>query len=174
MSAYSPDGEYLYVVNAKAATISVVEEHFREVVGVLPGEKDMRAFVPTRDWMHAWVSASAADKVFLLDLATGERVATIDMPGEPHGIVLSPDDTLVYVVQRRAEQIAVIDAGSRKIVKTAPMGKRPDQITISPDGTTLYVGSRNENKVLIVSASDLRVIGEVATGKDPHGLAYRN
>ena len=57
MSVYSPDGQFLYVVNAKAATISVVEEHFREVIGVLPGEKDMRAFVPTRDWLHAWVSA---------------------------------------------------------------------------------------------------------------------
>ena len=33
MSVYSPDGEYLYVVNAKAGTVSVVEEHFREIIG---------------------------------------------------------------------------------------------------------------------------------------------
>jgi YVTN family beta-propeller protein len=111
--------------------------------------------------------------VIILDLATGEQVAAIDVPGEPHGLALSPDGKWAYVVQRRLNQLALIDTGSRQITKTEPAGKRPDMIVVSPDGKTLYVTSRDENKLLVVAATDLKVTAQVDTGDEHHGVAYR-
>jgi YVTN family beta-propeller protein len=111
--------------------------------------------------------------VIILDLAKWEKVGDIDVPGEPHGMVYSPDGKTAYVVQRKLNQIAAINTASRKITKTAPAGKRPDMLAISPDGKTLYVTSRDDNKLLVVAAPDLRVRSEVATGDEPHGVAYR-
>ncbi len=100
-------------------------------------------------------------------------MATIDTPGEPHGLALSPDGKSAYLVQRKLNQLSIIDTASRKIDKSATVGKRPDMIAISPDGNNLYVTSRNEDKLLKVSAPGLQVIGEVAVGKEPHGVVYR-
>ena len=100
-------------------------------------------------------------------------MATIAVPGEPHGLALSPDGKSAYLVQRKLTQLSRIDTAARKITKSATLGKRPDMVAISPDGNNLYVTSRNEGKLLVVSASGLQVIGEVALGKEPHGVAYR-
>ena len=173
MSLFSPDGKRLFVANAGAATISVVDVGTREVTKTLPGGRGMMAFVPTADWKLAWLTAPADDQLIILNLAKAEIVARIDVPGEPHGLVLSPDGTRAYVVQRKLNQIAIVDTASRRVIKTAEVGDRPDMLAISSDGATLYVTSRNENKLLVVSASDLAVLGEVATGEEPHGVAYR-
>jgi YVTN family beta-propeller protein len=95
------------------------------------------------------------------------------VPGEPHGLALSPDGKQAYVVQRKLNQLAIIDTATRQITKTAPAGKRPDMIAVSPDGKTLYVTSRDDNKLLAVSAADLTVTAQVDTGDEPHGVAYR-
>jgi YVTN family beta-propeller protein len=100
-------------------------------------------------------------------------VGAIDVPGEPHGLVYSPDGKKAYVVQRKLNQVAVLDTASRKISKTAQAGKRPDMIAISPDGKNLYITSRDDNKLLVLSSADLGVKAEVATGDEPHGVAYR-
>ncbi|MFQ5956009.1 MAG: YncE family protein, partial [Kiloniellales bacterium] len=185
MSVFAPDGKRLYVANARDASVSVVDVKAREVkrekprgVGMaakewLPGGKGTMAFIPTGDWKQVWATAPAEDKVIILDLAKRARVAEVDVPGEPHGMVFSPDQKLIYVVQRKLNQLSVIDTASRKIIKSASIGKRPDMVAISPDGNHLFVVSRGEDKLLRVSASELSVTGEVAVGKEPHGVAYR-
>jgi YVTN family beta-propeller protein len=108
-----------------------------------------------------------------VDLTTWERVGAFDLPGEPHGLVMSPDGKVAYVVQRKLNQVARVDVASRAITKTAPAGKRPDMIAISPDGKTLYITSRDDNKLLAMTAADLTIKAEVPTGDEPHGVAYR-
>jgi YVTN family beta-propeller protein len=110
----------------------------------------------------------------LLDLGAGVPVAAIEVPGEPHSLVLSPDGRWVYVVQRQLNQLAVIDTVSRTIRTTIPLGQRPDMLAISPDGSTLYVTVRDEDRVDVVSTKDLTVTATVPTGRDPHGVAYRH
>jgi YVTN family beta-propeller protein len=109
----------------------------------------------------------------IIDLDNWQKVGAIDVPGEPHGLVYSPDGKKAYVVQRKLNQVAVLDTASRQITKTAPAGKRPDMIAISLDGKNLYITSREDNKLLILSSADLRVKTEVATGDEPHGVTYR-
>ena len=105
---------------------------------------------------------------------TGLVEASIDIPGEPHGLVHSPDGKTVYVGQRGLNQIAMIDTATRKIVKTTPMGERPDMMAISSDGKTIFVAIRDENKLGIVSATDLSLITKIDTGGETHGVAYRD
>ncbi len=126
------------------------------LVGTLPGGEGMMALVPPADWREIWTTAPAEDRLLILDPAKGEVVGTVEIPGDPHGLVLSPDGTRAYMVQRKLNQLAIVDTASRRVIKTAQVGKRPDMLAISSDGATLYVTSRNENKLLVVSASDWR------------------
>jgi len=111
--------------------------------------------------------------LLLMDPRTGKVEASIDVPGEPHGLVISPDEKTIYVGQRGLNQIAMVDTASRKITKTTPLGKRPDMIAISSDGKTLFVAIRDENQLAVVSTADLSVKTKISTGGETHGVAYR-
>ncbi len=172
-AVFSPGGRKAYVVNAGDATISVIDMNSKSVTGTMKGAKAAMAIKPTDDWGLFWLTAPEDDKLLLMDPRTGEVEASVDVPGEPHGLVHSPDGKTVFVGQRKLNQIAKIDTASRKIVKTAPMGKRPDMMAISPDGKTVYVAIRDENKLAVVSAADLSLVTKVDTDGETHGVAYR-
>ncbi len=108
-----------------------------------------------------------------IDLEEAEVVGTIDVPGDAHGFVLSPDGSRGYVVQRKLHQVAIVDMVSRKIVKTGLVGERPDMLAISPDGKKLFLTSRDNDLFLVLDSADLSTIGEVKTNVEPHGVAYR-
>ena len=131
------------------------------------------AFEPAKSWKTAWVTGPDEDKTVIIDLVNWEKIGTIDVPGEPHGLVYSPDGKKAYIVQRKLNQVAIIDTASRKVTRTALTGKRLDMIAVSPDGKNLYVTSRDDNRLLMLSAADLSVKAEVATGDEPQGMAYR-
>ena len=173
-AVFSPGGGKLYVVNAGDANISVVDMNTRQVIQTLPGAKGAMAIKPTDDWGLFWLTAPADNKLLLMNPQTGSVEASIDVPGEPHGLVHSPDGKTVYVGQRGLNQIAMIDTASRKIVKTTPMGKRPDMMAISSDGKTVFVASRDENKLAVVSAADLSLTTKIDTDGETHGVAYRD
>ena len=170
---FTPDGKLLYVPNAKAASISIVDVAKRKVVRPRPGGKGIMAFVPTPDWSHAWATAPAENRIFKLDLKRQVKVAEVSIPGEPHGMVLSPDGNLLFIVQRKLDQVAMMDTSSNKILATRKVGKRLDFITTSPDGKFVFVTSRGEDKMYKLAVGDLGVKGAVATGKQPHGIAWR-
>ncbi len=173
-AVFSPGGRTLYVVNAGAENISVVDVETRKVTATWPGAKGAMAIKPTDDWGLFWLTAPADNKLLLINPRTGMVEDSIDVPGEPHGLVHSPDGKTVYVGQRKLNQVAMIDTASRKIMKTTPMGERPDMMAISADGKTLYVAVRDENKLAVVSTADLSLTVKVDTDGETHGVAYRD
>ncbi len=168
-----PHGKLLYVPNAKATTISIVDVAKRKVIRTLPGGKSIMAFVPTPDWSHAWATAPAEDRIFKLDLKRRVKVADVAIPGEPHGMALSPDGNLLFIVQRKLNQVVMMDTNTNKIIATRKVGKRLGFITTSPDGKFVFVTSRGEDKMYKLTVGDLGIKGSVATGKQPHGIACR-
>src|SRR5262249_32418162 len=171
---FTPTGQQVYIANAGEATVALVDVAARRVVRTLPGGQGATAFAPIATWHPAWLTGPDEDKVILLDLVTGVPVATIAVPGEPHSLVLSPDEQWAYVVQRRLNQLTVIDTAARTVHKTVSLGPRPDMLAINPTGTALYVTVRDEAKLYVVSTTDLTVTATVPTGPDPHGVAYRH
>ena len=119
------------------------------------------------------LQAPAENRIFKLDLKRQVKVAEVSIPGEPHGMVLSPDGNLLFIVQRKLDQVAMMDTSSNKILATRKVGKRLDFITTSPDGKFVFVTSRGEDKMYKLAVGDLGVKGAVATGKQPHGIAWR-
>ena len=139
-AVFSPDGKTLYVVNAGEGNISVIDMNTHKITKTFPGAKGAMAIKPTDDWSQLWVTDPTDNKLLLMNPKTGSVEASIDVPGEPHGLVHSPDGKTVYVGQRKLNQISMIDTASRKIVKTTPIGQRPDMMAISSDGKNRFCG----------------------------------
>jgi YVTN family beta-propeller protein len=54
-------------------------------------------------------------------------------------MVISPNDELVLLAERRSQSIIEIDTATRSIAGTIVLDHRPQDIAASPDATTLYV-----------------------------------
>ena len=68
------------------------------------------AFIP--DGGEIWVLNAASNDVTVVDLATRQRVAHIEVGDNPRGIVLSPDGATAYVNNTLAGTVSVIDTAT--------------------------------------------------------------
>jgi YVTN family beta-propeller protein len=68
------------------------------------------AFTPNGE--ELWVLNAASNDVTVVDLATRQRVAHIEVGDNPRGIVLSPDGATAYVNNTLAGTVSVIDTAS--------------------------------------------------------------
>jgi YVTN family beta-propeller protein/probable HAF family extracellular repeat protein len=67
-------------------------------------------------------------------------VVTLPVGTTPHGLVVSPDGTHVYVANLGSNDISVIDVATNQVEATRlPAGPHPSDVRITPDGQYLYV-----------------------------------
>ena len=88
------------------------------------------------DGRFAYVTGIRESVVYVVDLATMTKLASVPVALSPNGIEVSPDDAKVYVAV--AGGIAVIDTTTRKVERTVTMSDTPYDIVLSPDGNILY------------------------------------
>ena len=98
-----------------------------------------------------FVSNATNDNISVLDPQTGKVIGTIPMPIDPvidpyrgmipFGLVLSHDQTRLYVALSGLNAIAVIDAKAETVLGYIATGWFPTKLQISPDDRQLYVVS---------------------------------
>src|SRR5437588_9400188 len=72
----------------------------------------------------AYVSGTAHD-ISVIDVGQGKVIATIQLPGNPHTILLSLDGSSLYVSQPDANQVSVISTYTKRIICTAHLSGKP-------------------------------------------------
>ncbi len=96
-----------------------------------------------------YVSNATNDNISVLDASTGQVVAMIPMPLDPHidayrgmmpfGLTLSHDESRLYVALSGLNAVAVIDTKAKEVLGYIPTGWFPTKLKVSPDDKTLYV-----------------------------------
>ena len=107
---------------------------------------DPAGVVASPDGRRAYVAASGADVVTVLDL---------DWLG---GWLARADAT------ERSEAIANLAFSYRYVVARIPTGCDPKRLAITPDGRRLLVAERLDDAVLVVDTSTLRPLGRIVLG----------
>ncbi|MBI3677012.1 MAG: beta-propeller fold lactonase family protein [Proteobacteria bacterium] len=167
-----PGGEFPYWVAVKAnrtAFVSSVRD--REIVVVALGDKPKVtarikvAGNPTRLLLNRaqtrlYVAEDNADRVDIFDTATNQRVGSVavgapdgystrgarlarNLPGaSPNSLVLSPDETRLYVTDGGTNAVSVIAlAGKPTLLGLIPTAWQPNAVSVSANGKTLYVAN---------------------------------
>ncbi|MEL6653073.1 MAG: bifunctional YncE family protein/alkaline phosphatase family protein, partial [Bacteroidota bacterium] len=98
-----------------------------------------------------YVAGGQANKVYVFDLQTGEKVSEIDCSYRSakqdftHAyigdMVLSQDGSRLYAVDQIGFRIVVIDPASGELLAHLPAGRYPYGIELSPKGDKLYVAN---------------------------------
>ncbi len=91
----------------------------------------------------------------------------------PYQIVLSPDQSKIFVTLREAGKVGVYDAQSLSRIALISVGQKPLLMKFTNDGQLLFVCNRNSNTVSVINASSLSVVATVENvGIQPHGVDF--
>lgn len=143
--------------------------------------------VATRDGRRAWCSLWNASQVAELDLVTGNVVHWIKLkepddpiaPGShPTAMLLSPDETVLYIALSNVDAVAAITTRSTRTVallNTAVRsqeygGSYPSSLAQSVDGKRLFVADSSLNAVAAFDTSGILRNGSIELTANPSGV----
>ncbi len=179
----SSDGSVLVVANQNNASISVINT----ATNAIRYEYDLRPYntsnqngvaggeipygVAVKGTGIAYVSSIRDREIDVVNIAgsTPSLITRIAVPGTPNSMLLSPDQTRLYVTQDNSDTVSVINTATNtvisKIATAAPsgviptgvtyFGAAPNNLSLSPDGKTLYVTNGGNNSVAIIPVSTM-------------------
>ena len=138
----SKDQKTLFVLNADAKQVAVVDIAARRVVRSIPMPAEPTGMALTRDGMRLYVTCAAPKStVCVLDVATGKVIDSIPAGHTAYGPAVSPDGKRLYVCNRFNHDVSVIDTESRKEITRVPAVREPCAAAVTPDGKSVYVAN---------------------------------
>ena len=192
----SKDGKTLVAANFENDSISVVDTQTRQVVkeikffepggtvatGEFPFDVAIVSDKNTGAANKVFVSSQRDDEVLAVDLETGV-VTRIPVGVLPTKMLLSPDQTFLYVANSESDTISVIHTQKERVVQALSLtrqgktytGSVPNSLAIGigpkKKKNRLYVTLANENAVAVVDLHTGRVKGRIPTGWYPSSVS---
>jgi len=117
---------------------------------------------------------SSSKPVVMWDTLTLATIKTIEVEGNPDGIMYDPFTERIIVLSHRAPNATVIDAKDGSVVGTIDLGGAPEQ-GVSDGAGRLYIDIEDKDNVAVVDAKTLKVIANYpfdGKGGTPAGLAF--
>jgi DNA-binding beta-propeller fold protein YncE len=118
-----------------------------------------------------YVACDLDDKVLVVDPATRQIEAAIDVGEAGHWIALAPEEGRLYVSAHGTTPfVSVIDVHSRRVIDRIRIEHGTMGITASPDGRTLLAADASEPILHIISTRTDGEIGRVRVQDYDRGL----
>jgi DNA-binding beta-propeller fold protein YncE len=112
--------------------------------------------------------------VVMWDAKTLATIKTIDVDGDPDGIMLDPFNQRIYILSHTAPNMTAINASDGSIAGTIDLGAAPEQ-TVADGKGHLYVDLENKDQIAVVDAKTMSVTARYdlgGKGGTPAGLAF--
>jgi YVTN family beta-propeller protein len=167
----SPDGNLAYVTSEGDHEISVIDANSGERITRIPVGLRPRDVIFTADGSRAYVSAEFAASIMVIDVESHSVINEIGLtPGSlPMGLVLSRDESMLYVANGRGRTVAAIDLATAKEVALLEVGVRPWGLAMSLDGNTLYSANGPSDDVTVIDLDSFTIVTRIPVGETPWG-----
>ncbi len=111
--------------------------------------------------------------VVMWDTRTLKILKTIEVQGNPDGLLFDPFNGRVYIFSHIAPNATVIDAKDGSVLGTIDLGGAPEQAVTDGQGH-LYVDIEDKNNVAVVDTKTMQVTAHYDLGDNqtPAGLAF--
>jgi DNA-binding beta-propeller fold protein YncE len=116
---------------------------------------------------HGFVSSKP---VAMFDTKTLKVIKTIDVMGNPDGILQDSFNQRVYILSHAAPHVTVIDAKSGDLLGTIDLGGAPEQ-AVSDGKGHIYIDVSDKANVAVVDAKTMMVTAHYDLGDKGNGLA---
>lgn len=146
-----PAGKWLVTVNQTSHTASLVDLTSRQVVDEI--ELGRHPITAIRDRAgRVLISCRDSGTIHILEVEANKlrSVQTLTTGFHPHGMALSPDESLLYVALEASDQVAVIDMAKQEVIAKIATGRWPRYVALSADGKRLAVGASGDRGVSVI------------------------
>lgn len=128
------------------------------------------ALGPKGKWLI--VSGFSTGNVYLADIASHRKVATLHIGNLVQGVKIDPDGRYALASDTSGGAVAVIKLKTRKVVKLIRVGKAPHNIVFSHHGKTAYVTVQGADKLATINMATLKLSREITIPGmlGPHNL----
>src|SRR5690242_8867474 len=118
----------------------------------------------------AYVSGTARD-ISVIDVGQGKVIATIQLAGHPHTILLNLDGSALYVSQPEINQVSVIATYTKHTTCTAHLLGKPDLLALDPYTNTLYAAGSQASHVSALDPKTCAIRHTFEMDSPVYGLA---
>ena len=123
----SPDGRELWVANAQAGTVSVIDVAAKKVAETLTvAFRSANRLKFTPDGKYAFISDLGGTDVIVMDAATRKEIKRIDVGGGAAGIQMSADGARAFIAVGSRNGVAIIDVKTLQVSGLIATGPGPD------------------------------------------------
>jgi len=138
----SPDGKSLYVVEADAQKIDVVDISSGKVARSIACPAAPTGIAVSADGSKLYVTCTGPKGVVCVaDAAAGQIANSIAVGHTPCGPTLSPDGKRLYVCNRFNNDVSVIDLAANKETARVKAIREPVDSAVTPDGSVVFVAN---------------------------------
>jgi DNA-binding beta-propeller fold protein YncE len=164
-------GRRLYIPRrGTPAAITVFDLDTLAPVGTIPNASARGAAVDPKSG-HGFGSSKP---VVMWDTKTLATLKTIDVQGNPDGIMFDPFNGHVYIFSHAAPNATVINAADGSVLGTIDLGGQPEQAVTDGKGH-IYVDLEDKGQIAVVDAKTMAVTAHYDLGPKggaPAGLAF--
>ncbi|HKM67458.1 MAG TPA: choice-of-anchor D domain-containing protein [Candidatus Acidoferrum sp.] len=161
----TPDSSLVYVTGSSntVAVISAATNTVASIFNVAPptgqpitqclGGPTINSSGTLAYFLQLCVGQTVPGSVTVISIPSNTLVATIPAGLTPYDAALTPDGSLLYVVNARGNNVSVINTTTNQVIATVPVGTGPQSVATTPDGATVYIANTVGNTVSTIQTS---------------------
>jgi DNA-binding beta-propeller fold protein YncE len=168
-SAYANN---VIVLNSGEATLSLIDETTRQVVGTVPTGKEPHHLMATPDGSSLIVANSVSNNLMFVDPKTGKTQRWVEGIEDPYQIGFSPDRKWFVSTGLRLDRLDIYhyDGANISLAKRLPLAVMPSHIAFTNDSKTVFISLQVSGEVAAIDLATQTVKWKMKVGKVPAGL----
>jgi len=153
--------------------VTVFDRRTRQVTGLVATGARPRgvAFHPLL--ARAYVAISGEDRIEVLDVVTGEPLASVRLQGgdRPEAVALTRDGRTMLVLAPGSDSLVFVDVDGSVEVGRVTVGEGATSLVVDGADRRAYVLNRRASTVTVVDLASQSVAATISTDAEPHRAA---
>lgn len=167
----TPDNKYILVSNWCSYTVTVISVESGKTVKSIKIGRYPRGIAISKDSQYAYVAEMGGSNIHRINLTDFSKTL-IPVGSNPRAVVLSPDESKLYVTMNLSGKVQAWDLVANKSIKSVKTGEAARSLDISSDGSALFVVNFKSDTLSKVRTSDMKVLQTIKVCNEPIGVTY--
>ena len=167
----TPDNRYLLVSNWCSYDLKVISIQSQKTIKSIKIGRYPRGIAVSKDSKTAHIAEMGGNRIHAINLEDFS-ISYIPIGSNPRAIVLSPDNSMLYVTMNLSGKVASWNLLKNRIGRSVATGKAARSLAISSDGSALFVVNFVSDTVSKVRTSDMKTLQTIRVCNEPIGIAF--
>jgi YVTN family beta-propeller protein len=127
-TAFLPDSSRAYVTSENSGTIAVVDAMKHRVISTIQLTGDLirpMGAVASADGKFVFVSTGRGKRLVVIDTATNQPTASIEVGERPWGLAVAADGSRAYTANGPSNDVSIVDVAGRAVKARITVGEGP-------------------------------------------------